>query len=91
MLEKVADAVTRSTEKAGDALDTVKRVVTDCHLMLVVLTEFNRRKESLAIIVKVALALLGGGTVRLGLSGFALSGDWLDIGSGSIFHRFREN
>lgn len=37
MLEKVADAVTGSTEESGNALDTVKRVVADCHLMLVVL------------------------------------------------------
>ena len=30
--------------------------------MLVILTEFNRRKESLAVLVKLALALLGGWT-----------------------------
>lgn len=40
MLDKVADAVTGSTEESGDTLDTVKRVVADCHLMLVVL--YNR-------------------------------------------------
>ena len=86
MLDKVADAVTGSTEESGYALDTVKRVVADCHLMLVVLAELNQTEVCLAVIFEVALALFGGGTVRLGLSGFALSGDWLDIGSGRIFH-----
>ena len=88
MLDKVADAVTGSTEESGDALDTVKRVVADCHLMLVVLAELNQTEVCLAVIFEVALALLGGGTVRLGLSGFALSGDWLDIGVDGIFHSF---
>ena len=31
MLDKVADAVTGSAEESGDTLDTVKRVVADCH------------------------------------------------------------
>lgn len=91
VLDEVADAVTGSTEKAGDAFYTVKRVIADCHLMLVVLAELNQREVCLPVIFEVAFALLGGGTVRFGLSGFALSGDWLDIGRGSIFHRFREN
>lgn len=91
MLDKVADAVTGSTEESGDALDTIKRVIADCHLMLVVLAEFNQTEVCLAVIFEVALALLGGGSVRFGLSDFALSGDWLDIWNGSIFHRFREN
>ena len=59
--------------------------------MLVVLAELDQREVCLLVIFKVALALLGGGTGGLGLSVFALSGDWLDIGNGSIFHRFREN
>ena len=91
MLDKVADAVTGSTEESGDAFHAVKRVVADCHLMLVVFAKLNQTEVCLAVIFKVALALLGGGTVRLGLSGFALSCYWLDIGSVSIFHRFREN
>lgn len=86
MLDKVAHAVTGTTEESGDALDTVKRVVADCHLMLVVLAELNQTEVCLAVIFKVALALFGGGTVRLGLSVVALSSDWLDIGSGRIFH-----
>lgn len=91
MLDKVADAVTGSTEESGDALDAVKRVIADGYLMLVVLAELNQTEVCLAVIFEVALALLGGGTVRFGLSGFALSNDGLDIGSGSILHRFREN
>ena len=60
MFDETADTVVGITEVSGDSLNSVKRLVADCHLMLVVLTEFNRRKESLAVIVKVALALLGG-------------------------------
>lgn len=86
MLDKVADAVTGTAEESGDALDTVKRVVADCHLMLVVLAELNQTEVCLSVIFKVTLALLGGGTVRLGLSGFALSCYWLDVGSVLIFH-----
>lgn len=86
MLDKVADAVTGSAEDSGNTLDTIKRVIADCHLMLVVLAELNQTEVCLAVIFEVALALLGGGTIGFGLSGFALSGDWLDIGSGSIFH-----
>lgn len=86
MLDKVADAVTGSTEESGDTLDTVKRVVADCHLMLVVLAELNQTEVCLAVIFEVALALLGSGTVRLGLSAFALSCYWLDVGSVLIFH-----
>lgn len=86
MLDKVADAVTGSAEESGDALDTVKRVIADCNLMLVVLAELNQTEVSLAVIFEVALALLGGGAVRLGLSVFALSCDRLDVGSGGIFH-----
>lgn len=88
MLDKVTDAVTGSTEESGDTLDTVKRVVADCHLMLVVLAELNQTKVCLAVIFEVALALLGGWTGWLGLSVFALSGDWLDIGVDGIFHSF---
>lgn len=88
MLDKVADAVTGSTEESGDTLDTVKRVVADCHLMLVVLAELNQTEVCLAVIFEVALALLGGGAGWLGLSVFALSGDWLDIGVDGIFHSF---
>ena len=91
MLDEVADAVAGTAKESGDAFHAVKRVVADCNLMLVVLAELDQREVCLAVIFEVALALLGGGTVRFGLSGFALSGDWLDIGSGSIFHRFREN
>ncbi len=91
VLDEVAHTITGATEESGDTLYTVKRVIADCHLMLVVLAELNQTEVCLAVIFEVALALLGGGTVRLGLSGFALSGDWLDIGNGSIFHRFGEN
>lgn len=62
VLDEVADAITGATEKAGDALDTVKRVVTDCHLMLVVLAELNQTEVCLSVIFEVALALLGGGS-----------------------------
>lgn len=86
VLDEVADAITGATEKAGDALDTVKRVIADCHLMLVVLAELNQREVCLSVIFKVAFALLGGGSVRLGLSGFALPSYRLDIGGSRIFH-----
>lgn len=62
VLDEVVDAVTGPTEKAGDALDTVKRVVADCHLMLVVLAKLNQTEVCLTVIFKVALALLGGGS-----------------------------
>ena len=88
MLDKVADAVTGSTEESGDTLDTVKRVVADCHLMLVVFAKLNQTEVCLAVIFEVALALLGGWTGWLGLSVCALSGDWLDIGVDVIFHSF---
>ena len=88
VLDEVADAITGATEKAGDALDTVKRVVTDCHLMLVVLAQLYQREVCLSVIFEVALALLGGWTGWLGLSVCALSGDWLDIGVDVIFHSF---
>lgn len=88
MLDEVADAVIGSTEESSDALNTVKRVVADCNLMLVVLAELNQREVCLPVIFKFALALLGGGTGWLGLSVFALSGDWLDIGVDGIFHSF---
>lgn len=88
MLDEVADAVAGTAEESGDAFHAVKRVVADCHLMLVVFAELNRREVCLAVIFKVALALLGGGTGWLGLSVFALSGDWLDIGVDGIFHSF---
>lgn len=54
--------------------------------MLVVLAKLNQAEVCLAVIFEVALALLGGVTVRLWLSGVALSCDWLDIGNGRIFH-----
>ena len=88
MLDKVADAVTGTAEESGDAFHAVKRIVADCHLMLVVLAELNQTEVCLAVIFEVALALFGGGTVRLGLSGIALSGYWLDIGVDGIFHSF---
>lgn len=86
VLDEVADAVTWSTEESGDALDTVKRIVTDCHLMLVVFAELNQTEVCLTVIFKVALALLGGGAVRLGLSVVALSCDGLDVVSGRNIH-----
>ena len=91
VFDEVADAVTGSTEKAGDALDTVKRVVADCHLMLVVLANLNQTEVCLAVIFEVALALLGGGSGGFGLSVVALFSDWLNFGDGRIFHRFSEN
>lgn len=62
VLDKVADAVAGTTEESGSALDTVKRLIADGYLMLVVLAEFNRGKEGGAVIFEFALALLGGGT-----------------------------
>lgn len=88
MLDKVADTVAGTAEESCDALHAVKRVVADCHLMLVVLTELNQREVCLPVIFEVAFALLGGWTGWLGLSVFALSGDWLDIGVDGIFHSF---
>lgn len=88
VLDKVADAVAGATEESGSALDTVKRVVADCHLMFVVLAELDLREVCLTVIFEVAFALLGGWTGWLGLSVFALSGDWLDIGVDGIFHSF---
>lgn len=86
VFNEVAYAVTGSAEDSGNTLDTIKRVIADCHLMLVVLAELNQTEVCLAVIFEVALALLGGGSVRLGLSDFALPSDRLDIGGGSIFH-----
>ena len=88
MLDEVADAVAGTAEESGDAFHAVKRVVADCHLMLVVLAQLYQREVCLSVIFEVALALLGGGTGGLGLSVFALSGDWLDIGVDGIFHSF---
>lgn len=62
MLDEAADAVTRTSEESGDTFHAVKRVIADGYLMLVAFTEFNRRKESVAVFVEVALALLGSGT-----------------------------
>ena len=62
VFDKDADAITGPAEESCDALDTVKRVVADGYLMLVVLAEFNRGKEGGAVIFEFALALLGGGT-----------------------------
>lgn len=62
VLDEVADAVTGAAEESGDMLDTVKRVVADCHLMLVVLAKLNQTEVCLAVIFEVALALLGGGS-----------------------------
>ena len=88
VLDEVADAVTGTAEESGSALDTVKSVIADGYLMLVVLAEFNRGKESGSVIFEFALSLLGGGAVGFGLSSIALSGDWLDIGVDGIFHSF---
>lgn len=88
MLDEVADAVAGTAEESGDALHAVKRVIADCNLMLVVLAKLNQREVCLSVIFEVAFALLCGGTGGFGLSGFALSGDWLDIGVDGIFHSF---
>ena len=88
MLDEVTDAVARTAKESGYTLHAVKRVVADCHLMLVVLAELDQLEVCLSVIFKVALALLGGGTGGLGLSVFALSGDWLDIGVDGVFHSF---
>ena len=61
VLDKVADAVAGTTEESGSAFYTVKRLIAYCYLMLVVLAEFNRGKEGVAVIFEFALALLGGG------------------------------
>lgn len=86
VFNEVADAVTGSAEDSGNTLDTIKSVIADCHLMLVVLGELNQTEVCLAVIFEVALALLGGGTVRLGLSVFALPSDRLDIWCGRNLH-----
>ena len=88
MLDEVADAVAGTAEESGNAFHAVKRIVADCHLMLVVLAELNQTEVCLAVIFEVALALLGGRTGWLGLSVCALSCDWLDIGVDVIFHSF---
>ena len=88
MLDEVADAVTGTAKESGDAFHAVKRVVANCHLMLVVLAQLYRREVCLSLIYEVAHELLDGGTGGLGLSVFALSGDWLDIGVDGIFHSF---
>ena len=88
VLDEVADAVTGTAKESGDAFHAVKRVVADCHLMLVVLAQLYQREVCLSVIFEVAFALLGGWTGWLGLSVFALSGDWLDIGVDGIFHSF---
>lgn len=88
MLDKVADTVAGTAEESGDAFHAVKRIVADCHLMFVVLAELDQLEVCLSVIFKIALALLGGGTGGLGLSGIALSGDWLDIGVDGVFHSF---
>ena len=88
MLDKVADAVAGTAKESGDAFRAVKRVVADCNLMLVVLAQLYQREVCFSVIFEVALALLGGRTGWLGLSVFALSGDWLDIGVDRIFHSF---
>lgn len=62
VLDEVAYAVTGTAEKAGDALDTIKRVIADCHLMLVVLAELNQTEVCLTVIFEVALALLRSGS-----------------------------
>lgn len=61
VLDKVADAITGPAEESGSALDTVKCLIADCYLMLVVLAEFNRSKEGSAVIFEFALALFGSG------------------------------
>lgn len=88
VLDEVADAVTGTAEESGSALDTVKSVIADGYLMLVVLAQLYQREVCFSVIFKVALALLGGETGGLGLSVFALSSDWLDIGVDRIFHSF---
>lgn len=62
MLDEVADAVAGTAEESGDAFHAVKRVVADCHLMLVVLAQLYQREVCLSVIFEVALALLGGGS-----------------------------
>ena len=62
VLDEVADAVTGAAEESGSAFDTVKRLIADCYLMLVVLAELNQTEVCLTEIFKVALALLSGGS-----------------------------
>ena len=59
VLNETADAVARPAEDAGNFVHALKRVLTDCQLMIVVLTEFNRSEEGRAVFFKVKLALLG--------------------------------
>lgn len=61
MLNEAADAVARTAEDAGNLVHALKRVIADGHLMLIVLSEFNRGEESRAVIFEVELALLGVG------------------------------
>ncbi len=60
MLDEVADAVAGTAKESGDAFHAVKRVVADCHLMLVVLAELNQREVCLSVIFEVVLARWGG-------------------------------
>lgn len=48
MLDEVADAVAGTAEESGDAFHAVKRIVADCHLMLVVLAELDQREICLS-------------------------------------------
>lgn len=68
VFNEAADAVARTAEDAGNLVHALKRVIADCHLMLVVLAEFNRSEESRAVIFEFELALLGVGARRFGLS-----------------------
>lgn len=71
MINEAADAIARTAKDAGNLVHALKRVIADCHLMLVVFAEFNRSEECRAVIFEVELTLLGVGARRFGLSGCA--------------------
>ena len=87
VLNEAADAVARTAEDAGNLVHALKRVIAYCHLMFVVLSEFNRSEESRAVIFEVELAQLGVGARRFGLSGRANLSGLLSFGKDRVFHR----
>ena len=87
VFNEAADAVARTAEDADNLVHALKRVIADCHLMLVILAEFNRSEESRAVIFEVELALFGVGARGFGLSGRANLSGLLSFGKDRVFHR----
>lgn len=84
VLYEAADAIARPAEDAGNLVHPLKRVIADCHLMLVVFAEFNRSEESRAVFFEIKFALFGGGFCRLGWSSVVLFSRWLKVGEHGV-------